>query len=199
MAEARQRARAEVLGAVRAVGYNNNNNNNNRPAVVGVGEVTEEMEETGVYWDMPDMLRWFECGHSKAWVKGESLQRCFYKGDSDDGEGKGERKEKKKKKKTVVVDIGADVKIDMGDLRIAEFWETEYLFSEEEAGKIRFENYTAEGICGACWFEALSKEEEEREEKEKEKTRLTSKSKKLFGQWKGWMKSTFQEKMKREA
>ncbi|KKZ61320.1 hypothetical protein EMCG_04037 [[Emmonsia] crescens] len=204
VAEARQRERAEVLGAVRAVG---NNNNNNWPVVVGVGEgeVTEETEETGVYWDMPDMLRWFVCGHSKAWVKGESLQRCFYKGGSDGGEGKGEKGKKKKKKKKTVVDIGADVQIDMGDLRIAEFWGTEYLFSEEEAGKIRFEDYAAEGICGACWLKVLSKEEEEREEKdkekekEKEKKRLASKSKKLFGQWKGWMKGTFQEKMKREA
>ncbi|KLJ08176.1 hypothetical protein EMPG_16378 [Blastomyces silverae] len=154
------------------------------------------MESEGdkrAYAELPNMVRRFECGHSKTWVQAASLQKCFvYKGnsgDDDDDDDGGKQKHEKKKKK---FDIGADVEIDMGDLRIAEFWETEYVFSEEEAGKIQFEQYRAEGVCGECINPELQKEREERE-KGKGKKRWP-KPRGLLGRWKGWMKNTFQEK-----
>ncbi|OJD24526.1 hypothetical protein ACJ73_04110 [Blastomyces percursus] len=129
------------------------------------------------YAEMPNLVRRFECGHSKRWVQAASLQKCFVHKGNDGGE---------KKKK--MIDIGEDFEIDMGDLRIAEFWETEYEFSEEETGKIQFEQYKAEGLCGKCVNEELKNEEEERE-KGKGKKRWR-KSRGLLGRW----KRTFHER-----
>ncbi|PGH05780.1 hypothetical protein GX51_02751 [Blastomyces parvus] len=154
-----------------------------------------EVESTGRkegYSDMPNMTRRFECGHSKKWVRAASLQKCFvYKGHSDDGDDDGgeekqEGKEKERKKKRKTFDIGADVEIDMGDLRIAEFWETEYVFSEEEAGKIQFKLYTDAGFCGECFNGGFKKGEEKRE-----KGKGKKQSRGLLGRCKGWMKNTF--------
>ncbi|EEH11575.1 predicted protein [Histoplasma capsulatum G186AR] len=149
------------------------------------GGASESREEKGQGWDeMPNLIRSFECGHSKLWVRAESLQKCFVceRVNSCSGAGGMQQEVQRQKQK---LDIRTDVRIEIGDSRIAEFWEREYLFSEEEASKIQFEKWEVEWMCAACRKKGKGEDE----------NLLSSTSRKLLSAWKR-LQVSFQEKQK---